>query len=209
MGEATCIYCRKPNSFTNEHVFPAGMGGDDPNFILKEMVCGACNTGLFSRLERELMRNSPWAFARQQNQKVGRSRGSKADAPRFVPSQCVLVDSDGRLLEAALGIGGRPKLLPQVHIKGRELKPTGSDVDELFGFFAELDGLLIEPLYLISKDTSSGCSEFEIQHLAWNERVYEVRATTRVPKPPSAGIWLESLAGNDGQEAGWPRIYKG
>ncbi len=45
-----CIYCPSTGPFTDEHVVPAGLGGDDKDWLLKDAVCGVCNTTIFSPL---------------------------------------------------------------------------------------------------------------------------------------------------------------
>lgn len=60
----SCIYCGKVRTLSNEHVFPAGLGGDDHRFMLRELVCTVCNTETFSPLELRFSRSSPAALGR-------------------------------------------------------------------------------------------------------------------------------------------------
>src|SRR4051794_23745756 len=47
MGVPTCIYCDSKGPFSEEHVVPAGLGGDDRDWLLKDCVCAKCNTTVF------------------------------------------------------------------------------------------------------------------------------------------------------------------
>ena len=51
-----CIYCGSPGPFTAEHVVSAGLGGDDNAWLLDDLVCGVCNTDIFSKLETKFLR---------------------------------------------------------------------------------------------------------------------------------------------------------
>lgn len=77
----TCIYCSSLGPFTDEHVVPAGLGGDDRDWLLKGVVCAVCNTKVFSPLETKVMRSSPLAMARLFLQSRSRDRGAKTAAP--------------------------------------------------------------------------------------------------------------------------------
>ncbi|QUP54739.1 hypothetical protein GO998_13865 [Ralstonia syzygii] len=62
LTKRTCLYCNVASPFTDEHVFPAGLGGDDRRYLLKNLVCEHCNTGIFSKLEGRFMRSSTVAI---------------------------------------------------------------------------------------------------------------------------------------------------
>lgn len=70
----TCIYCNKLRPFTDEHIFPAGLGGDDRNFLLKNLVCGFCNSYFAKNLELTFMRSSEAALSRIFHQPAARKR---------------------------------------------------------------------------------------------------------------------------------------
>lgn len=57
---ATCMYYGGPGPFTDEHVVPASIGGDDRTWMLRGCVCGGCNTAVFSPLELKFARSSPF-----------------------------------------------------------------------------------------------------------------------------------------------------
>jgi len=61
----SCIYCGLRRRCNAEHVFPAGLGGDDKSFMLYNMVCEECNSVTFSKIEAAFMHSSPEAFARE------------------------------------------------------------------------------------------------------------------------------------------------
>ena len=46
----TCIYCGEQKPFTAEHVVSAGIGGDDPDWMLTDCICSDCNTKVFAPL---------------------------------------------------------------------------------------------------------------------------------------------------------------
>lgn len=74
---AECVYCGQVNEFNGEHMFPAGLGGDDKRFMIKDCVCKVCNT-YFSKLEGELSRRTPSALTRLIKQSQGRNRGRRS-----------------------------------------------------------------------------------------------------------------------------------
>lgn len=69
-----CIYCKSKGPFNDEHVFPFGLGGDDPDYILVNMVCKECNGEVFSKFEAALMRRSTVAFIRMFQEQGGRKK---------------------------------------------------------------------------------------------------------------------------------------
>lgn len=205
MNTTTCIYCDKARPFTDEHVFPAGLGGDDKSYLLKGLVCGVCNTKTFSPLETQLMRNSPYALARLYQQATGRGKGGKALPPEFAHDRCDLVDPvSGHVSEAEMGPGGVPTTLGQLQILGDELSLGGTDGLQIAEFLAGLPALLADTARIISKISST---EFEVTEFTWDGSNYEQAGTSSLPKPP-AGIWLDSLIGSQGKPIGKPRLYK-
>ena len=131
-ASSSCIYCDGPGPFSDEHVIPAGLGGDDNRFLLKDMVCKECNTNRFSPLELEFLRSSPIAIARLFQQRHGRKRGTKENNPKINATRKHIIDVDGRSLEADFGTNGRSELLPQlirtnertIDVSGRNLEST-------------------------------------------------------------------------------------
>jgi hypothetical protein len=207
LTEATCIYCSKAKPFTDEHVFPAGMGGDDHSYILRKLVCGDCNTNVFSPLEAQLMRNSPYALARLHQQPTSRVRGNKPGPPEFAHDRCEMVDKDGHVSEAQLVVGGKPMTLSQIQILDGQVKLVGNDDARITAFLAELPTLLGNTARVIVKIPTAEGAEFDVTEYAWDGHDYQEKGKTLSPKPP-LGIWLDSLAGSKGQAIGWPRIYK-
>jgi len=109
----TCIYCPSEGPFSDEHVIPAGLGGDDVHWLLKDCVCRVCNTEIFSKLETKFLRISPMAIARLFVQPQTRS-----GTPSVQPTITYHHDArSGLLLEAELGPGGAPKILPQLIVQ--------------------------------------------------------------------------------------------
>lgn len=204
----TCIYCGESNPFTNEHVFPAGLGGDDKKFLLKGLVCGKCNTGVFSTLELELMRNSPYGLARLYMQPTGRGKGSKAKPPVLNVDSCEMIDPlTGEISEAEMTVGGVPIVLPQVQISGAAFRLCGSDDNRLTHFLAGLTPLMSETLNVITKVQTEGKSQYEVAELCWTLDAYQLKSTSRALKPP-VGIWLARLRDQDDQAPSWPRLFQ-
>lgn len=102
-----CIYCGLQRPFNDEHVFPAGLGGDDRRFMLRNMVCETCNSETFSRLEAGLMRNSPEAFVRVHTQPRGRNRRKSSGGPKFQPESTTAILPEGGDAEAEIRAGGK------------------------------------------------------------------------------------------------------
>ncbi len=141
-----CIYCGGPGPFTDEHVVSAGLGGDDNGWLLKDLVCGVCNTDVFSKLETKFLRSSGPALARLFLQDKGRGRGSKASTPSIDAELTYFHEpNSGTLLVARLIAGGRPITLPQIIARSRgaqaETAVTGGDTDAVGKFLAVLDNL--------------------------------------------------------------------
>lgn len=204
----TCIYCDQARPFTGEHVFPAGMGGDDPSYILRELVCKHCNTDVFSPLEAQLMRNSPFALAHIHKQLTGRDRGINTKAPTIEHASCVYVDESGFLLEAHMVAGMRPMTLPQIQISGDEVRTSGESYVELGKFFEELQVLLGDSVEVIEKRNAEGKVGYEVTAHLWDGHDYRSNGATRQLKPPKSGVWFESLTSAKEQENYWPRIFK-
>lgn len=192
--KSTCIYCDEARPFTAEHMFPAGLGGDDSRFILHDLVCGHCNTKVFSPLETQLMRNSPVALARIFLQPTGRGKGAKATVPVFYPQSNSLIDPEtNRACESELSAGGVPVILPQVLFHGNELSLIGPTSEEIDAFLTALSGLLTDDLKYIRKTKTGNVSQFEITHYRWMEaNGYRPTGLEILEKPP-LGIWHDTL----------------
>ena len=140
----TCIYCSGTSPFSQEHVVPAGLGGDDRNWILKDCVCAECNTKVFSPLEAKFLRALHVAFARlflqQQTRKDSRSGGR----PSLQTTQTEIRDPvSGYQLETELEAGGKPVVLPQLlMLQPDQMRLTGGDEEALRDFVSGLGSLL-------------------------------------------------------------------
>ncbi len=75
--ESKCVYCSVNPPGNSEHVFCAGLGGEN---IFMNSVCNNCNTR-FSPLERELLQNSPIGFMRSVEGIEGHRRNKKRPSP--------------------------------------------------------------------------------------------------------------------------------
>lgn len=138
-----CLYCGKDETEVNftsqEHVFPAGIGG---MFELPiGIVCDSCNTQNFSRLEVDFMRNSIISLPRQFYGPG--TRGSLN--PKLATSSSVhLMTDDGVSEGRSLGVirKGEPFIIPQFLFSGFDnvsikLDPRFGNVDENIKVFLD------------------------------------------------------------------------
>ncbi|ARL21170.1 hypothetical protein BOC47_00845 [Burkholderia pseudomallei] len=191
---STCIYCKEEGPFTDEHVFPAGLGGDDGRYMLKGLVCQACNTSVFSKLELAVARRGPEAFARLFLQPEGRGTGKKASIPSLQTEVASFTDPDTKfVLEAELLAGGQPVLLPQVVFSGQTLSVTGSSSNEIEALFESLKVVLTDELHVIKKIGQGSAAVFHVEHYRWRDNGYTLEHSEVCRKPPDRGIWREDL----------------
>lgn len=207
MPPNNCIYCNKSNSFSKEHVFPSGMGGNDTNFILYNSVCTDCNTTVFSPLEATLMRKSPFGLARMQNQPVGRQQGKRTKPPTFDTETCLVIEKNGDASEAYFTTGLRPIILPQIKILDQTIHVTSHDHCSLNIFYTDLEKLLDINVFTISVKYQNTNKTFEISQYIWDGHCYTLESTIERITPP-AGIWLNTLTSSDSKCEEWPRIFR-
>ena len=186
-----CIYCDNEREFNGEHVFPAGLGGDDPRYVLEKTVCVVCNT-LFSKLETELMQKSPTALARIGMQPSGRNRGKQTKEPTLTTSATYIIGEDGSFLEAHMGGGLKPTLLPQLHIAGKTANLTADNGESLLDFLAELRSLIESgDFYLIRKVKGDSGTSFVVSIVQAVGESYAIGPSATVGKPPKKGLWVQ------------------
>lgn len=191
---STCMYCNGAGPFTDEHVFPAGLGGDDGRYMLKGLVCKTCNTDIFSKLEVVVARRGPEAFARLFLQPEGRGTGKKASIPSIQTEVTSFIDPNTKhVLEAALLAGGVPVVLPQVVFSGKTLGLTGPSMDQIHAFRDSLKATLQDELSVIKKDGKGAHAVFHVEHYRWREDGYALVRSETCEKPPKRGIWREDL----------------
>ena len=189
--ESTCIYCKSNGPFTDEHVFPAGMGGDDSNYLLVDLVCGNCNTNIFSKLELSLMRRSPAALGRKFLQSRTRDRGSKTSKPGIEARGQYILDESGEFLESESDKQGKEVVLAQLILKYPEFKYTAKDSELLGAFYMSLSSILGKSIVkLIHKIQAK---QFEVSSYQWNEDSYHLISRETMGVPPKDGIWLEAF----------------
>ncbi|MDR3489784.1 MAG: hypothetical protein P4M05_33460 [Bradyrhizobium sp.] len=194
----TCIYCDKKNVFTDEHVVSAGLGGDDPAWMLKDCVCGNCNTKVFSPLELKAFRSSPIALARLFLQPKTRGRGGQTGTPSIQASVSYYEDiATALLLEQELGPGGRPVLLPQmVIVSSKEMQVFVSDAAKGAKFIEQVKQTLSQStLSLVEKVREGAVSLFYATSIRWGDEkgFFQDGDRTEVSKPPTDGLWIEPL----------------
>ena len=195
--DSGCIYCGSPGPFTDEHVVSAGLGGDDSGWLLKGLVCGVCNTDVFSRLETKFLRSSGAAMARLFLQEKGRGRGSKASTPSIDADLTYFHEpSTGMLLVARLVSGGQPITLPQIIARYQEGQAetavTGGDHQSVGRFLTMLDDLLHDDqIPLVEKYRDRGTTWYSSTPLTWNGRIYTAGGSKRTTVVPKRCIWFE------------------
>ena len=138
-----CIYCGSKRAFSDEHVIPAGLGGDDAAWVLTGCVCSICNTDIFSKLETKFLRSSPVALARLFLQEKTRNRGSRTGAPSLQTKVTLVSDpGTGLLLAAEVGPQGQARVLPQIVAIPADgqvrTAVTGPDQDALSRFLSRM-----------------------------------------------------------------------
>lgn len=193
----TCIYCPSEGPYTDEHVVSAGLGGDDPEWLLKGCVCAGCNTKIFSPLETKVLRSSPLAWARLFLQPHTRNRGSSTGTPSVQPGLSYYYDPASRtLLEQELVAGGQPIILPQIIPYPPDgLDVVAGDVPAACEFKAALTSALSDEVVLIEKRAQSGSERptFILTGLTWTEGRYSTGEPKEAHQPPKDGVWLEPL----------------
>lgn len=190
----TCIYCASTGPFTDEHVVPAGLGGDDKNWLLQDVVCGVCNTTVFSPLEIKVMRSSPLAIARLFFQSRSRNRGGKTTAPSIQAPVSYFDDPEtGLLLEQELRSKGQPTIFPQVIVvPPNQVTVTAPDVPAANKLVDELSSLA-DLLTICVKERDGRGVRFQLTPLTWQDNRYSVGEVARQAKAPTDAIWLEPL----------------
>jgi len=187
-----CIYCGLQRPFNDEHVFPAGLGGDDRTFMLRDLVCEICNSMTFSRLEAGLMRNSPEAFARVHSQPRSRKRRNAGSGPKFQPDSITAILPEGSDAEVEIRTAGQVFLLPQFSLRERHVYGQGSDNAELLEFSVRLDALLSEEsLAVVTKSDYQGQTCFDVLTYQWDGICYQEAKKLVLPKPPAFCIWKD------------------
>lgn len=193
-----CIYCGSQGPFTAEHVVSAGLGGDDNAWLLKELVCGACNTGVFSKLETKFLRSSGVAWARLFLQEKGRGSGKKASKPGVDADLTYFHErSSGRLLVARWVAGGQAITLPQIIARlmdngDFEHAVTGGNLTETSEFLQELVELLkLDHIEVIEKQTNGNKTTFLSMPITWDGSFYVAGQPQTVATIPKPCIWYD------------------
>lgn len=183
-----CIYCDSLGPFSEEHVFPAGMGGDDKNYILIDLVCAECNTVIFSKLELSLMRRSPTGLGRSFMQSRSRERGGRTTKPTIEARNRYVIDESGRLLESEEDKNGVETILAQCYFEGEKIFYTAQDSSHLQKMYVALENVLSKATINIIKKINS--KSFEITVYEWTDDKYEFLKQEVMSKPPATGIWI-------------------
>jgi len=188
--QKTCIYCHSLGPFSEEHVFPAGMGGDDKNYILIDLVCAECNTVTFSKLELSLMRRSPTGLGRSFMQSRSRERGEHTTKPTIEARNRYIIDESGRLLESEEDKNGVETILAQCYFEGEKIYYTAKDSPHLQKMYVALENVLNKTTVNIINKINS--KSFEVTVYEWTDNKYKLLKQEMVNKPPTTGIWIDS-----------------
>ena len=189
-----CLYCGRLGPYSDEHVVSAGLGGDDPAWMLRGCVCSRCNTSIFSKLESHVLKASPIALARLFNQPTTRDR--KPPSPLQARTTLQMTDG-GPQLAGELAAGGQPMLFAQVVFEEGprgsitdNLALTGPDLAAIQRLFVALRDLLADQLPLIEKRAADA---FTVTPLTWQCDHYHTNDPTQTRKPPSSCVWFEQV----------------
>ncbi|WAL84976.1 hypothetical protein OYT13_11520 [Pandoraea sp. XJJ-1] len=203
----TCIYCGSAGPFSDEHVIPAGLGGDDRRFMLKGIVCEYCNCRVFSPLEASLLRASPVALARQFLQKTGRRRASGASSPTMQAEQILMVTREGNQLETELGEFGRAVTLAQIHQTTNTSCDTHArDKQQLTTFLGALRSCLLDTAIVLEKATS-GAGRYVLRTYDGRSGAYTITSTQNTDVRPKKYIWLSTVARIEEPNARLPIVF--
>ncbi|MFJ3117413.1 hypothetical protein ACIPI6_12780 [Pseudomonas protegens] len=209
---AECVYCGQANEFNGEHMFPAGLGGDDKRFMIKDCVCEVCNT-YFSKLEGELSRRTPSALARLIKQSQGRNRGRKSSEPVIQTESSYIID-DGRLLEAKISAKMTASLVPQIHVDGMRILFTANEHHTLEAFLEACREVLLAPeIRVIEKKTEASGTHYLVRVVSYDGEKPTIGDYIVTNKAPVKSVWIKeplqkSKHNSDGNVANLtPRFY--
>jgi len=190
-----CIYCGQPGPFSDEHVICAGLGADDPRWLLQGCVCSCCNTRVFSKLETKLLRSSPIAVARLFAQPLSRRRSGKTNAPTVQPRVSYFTEpGTGLQLEADLVSGGALTVLPQVlMLLPDQAAVRARDFASAEAFVTLLQNALGDAVNLIRKQHDGFEVIFCVTPLHWEDGMYVIGEATIERRPLEKGVWIEPL----------------
>jgi hypothetical protein len=208
--ESKCIYCPSSGPFSAEHMIPAGLGADDKRFLLRNMVCKACNTTIFSPLELEFLRSSPTAIGRIFFQEEGRKRGSKKNPPKLDARTKVVITPEGYTAEAEIGYKGKATILPQlILVDDRRCSMSGSDKDGFGAFIVQAQELLGSSIACASKTAETGPRKFQITTFGWTEDGYVAHDQSVAEELPNVRIWYSPIEPDaNGKYAANSRLFR-
>ncbi|WP_238217220.1 HNH endonuclease [Pseudomonas sp. PAGU 2196] len=182
-----CIFCGERKPPTGEHIFPAGLGGDDSRYILHVGVCGDCNHG-FSGIESTFQRRSIVGLARV----IHQAKNRDGKSPTYDPIESHIVGSEGQLVEAGYKNGFNPEVLPQIIVSGERVLTNGPGKESLLSFLKRVEAILAKAeLVLVEKNRSNTRNKFSISRYRYIGSSYSFLAREGAEKPPKDGIWIE------------------
>ncbi|WP_426054692.1 hypothetical protein [Janthinobacterium sp. PSPC2-1] len=202
----TCIYCSRPGPFTDEHVFCAGLGGDDNTFLLRELVCKKCNEEIFSPLEAAFLRTSPEAIGRVFIQNHGRKRSGRARNTEAPLLQCrtasiLLPDSD-EPAEAVFGRGGTVSILPKFILSGERLDSRAAEPEDRAAFCHEVISFLsADELVTTRKVHAASGATYSVTTYRFYCNKYIFSSSSILKKAPKKCVWVECSEGELEPEA--------
>lgn len=186
---AGCIYCGRLGPYTDEHVVSAGLGGDDPDWMLRGCVCTICNNHTFSRIEAHVLKESHVALMRLYSQPSTRD----GTPPSPLQAKTTIQLGDGSLVAGNLGAGGQADVMAQI-LRGESddsksaFPIIGPDRPAIEALLASLQELLQDDVVLIEKHLARS---FASTRLTWVNNGYLAGSSVITAKPPAVGIWFE------------------
>lgn len=186
-----CIYCKGPSPFNDEHVFPAGLGGNDKAFILKNLVCKKCNTVIFSKFEQVLMRNSIVSLSRNLYQPYGRRKG---EATVFEPVTSSIIGKDGVPQEAGYKAGFKVDIFPQITLRNQTFEIGAATSEELATFLKTLaERINPECTLIVEKQDLTHPNSYLVHKYYYRYDRFDKAESLAVSTPPKQAIWLKQL----------------
>jgi hypothetical protein len=185
-----CFYCGLPGPYTGEHVVSAGLGGDDPEWMLEGCVCTVCNNQTFSRLESHVLKVSYVALMRLLSQPA--TRDGTPPGPLQAPTT-VDLGHDGPHAAGDFAAEGQARVFAQILFENLDaganeygvVAPDRESADQLFATVRQRLG---DEIVLIEKH---GARLFTATTLEWTADRYVAVSSASLERPVANAIWFE------------------
>jgi hypothetical protein len=197
----SCIYCRKPGPYSDEHVLTRALAGSGEDWVLRDLVCSNCNN-LFSRYERAWTSEPGVSMARISSGPSGRTR--KGQAFQFHPAEQMFLEADGDPVSYEVDIlpGIQPRLRYQIIDIGSAVVPAASNIEDIPRFKAAWNKFVLKPEVTIQKKTSGNSVLYRVAQL--NLKDFPLISSIEYRSKPTE-IWWDKFEKGIGQAA-HPRL---